>query len=88
MFFKIHGPSSHQKWPAGPLDQSASKQTQIQAAATAEGKKIESIVVCIIQGATVLTSRRRKLNSDVLDFLAPEISQKISKKSLESRAMF
>ncbi len=43
--------------------------TQIQV--TALRKKIEGMLVCIVHGATVLISRHEKLNSLVLDFLAP-----------------
>jgi hypothetical protein len=45
--------------------------TQIQA--TVLKKKNEGMLVCIVQGATVLISRREKLNTIVLDFLAPLI---------------
>ncbi len=36
-----------------------------------KGKKNEGKLGCIVHGATVLISRREKLNSVVRDFLAP-----------------
>jgi hypothetical protein len=48
----------------------ATRLTQIQATALKRNKN-EGMLVCIVQGATVLISRREKLNSIVLDFFAP-----------------
>jgi hypothetical protein len=46
-------------------------------------KKNEGMLVCIVHGATMLISRRKKLNSVVRDFLRLEFFGKIS----ESRSM-
>jgi hypothetical protein len=53
-------------------DQMAKVVTQIQATAWKE-KKNEGMLVCIVHGATVLISRREKLNSVVRDLFAPWI---------------